>query len=78
MESELVKMAATQGIWAGLSLVLIFYILKNQEKRDNTQEEREKNYQNIINQLTDKLETLDSISNEIIDLKKNILNNNKN
>ena len=44
MESELVKMATTQGIWAGLSLVLIFYILKNQEKRDNTQEERLSKY----------------------------------
>lgn len=71
MENELIKMAATQGIWAALSLVLIFYILKNQEKRDAIQEEREKKYQNIIDQLTSKLEVLDHISTDIEILKNN-------
>lgn len=71
MDNELIKLAATQGIWAALSLVLIFYILKNQEKRDNIQEEREKKYQNIIDKLTEKLEILDNISNDLQILKNN-------
>lgn len=71
MENELIKIAATQGVWAALSLVLIFYILKNQEKRDKVQEDREKKYQDIINQLTSKLQVLDNISNDIQILKNN-------
>lgn len=70
MENELMKLAATQGIWAALSLALIFYILKAQERRDSIQEEREKRYQNIIDELTSKLEVLDNISNDIQILKK--------
>ncbi|WP_242824467.1 BhlA/UviB family holin-like peptide, partial [Clostridium botulinum] len=28
METEILKLASSQGIWAALSVVLIFYILK--------------------------------------------------
>ena len=55
MDSELIKAASSQGIWAALSVALIFYILKAQEKRDIKQEEREQNYQNIITNLTENL-----------------------
>lgn len=74
MENELIKIAATQGIWAALSLVLIFYILKTQEKRDLIQAQREKNYQNIITKLTSKLETLDNISDDIKSIKDSLKN----
>ncbi|MCD3199020.1 BhlA/UviB family holin-like peptide, partial [Clostridium botulinum] len=53
MENEILKLASSQGIWAALSVVLIFYILKAQEKRDLKQEQREENYQRIIKNLTD-------------------------
>lgn len=62
MFDQLIKIATTQGVWTILSCVLIVYILKAQENRDIRQEEREKNYQDIIKQLTEKLNTLDSIS----------------
>ncbi|MCD3216326.1 BhlA/UviB family holin-like peptide, partial [Clostridium botulinum] len=39
MENEILKLASSQGIWAALSVVLIFYILKAQEKRDLKQEQ---------------------------------------
>lgn len=42
MESVLIEGAIGQGIWAVLSIFLIFYILRAQEKRDQRQEEREK------------------------------------
>lgn len=54
MESDIIKMASTQGIWAVITVFLIFYILKSQEKRDAKQDEREDNYQNIISKLTEK------------------------
>jgi beta-lactamase regulating signal transducer with metallopeptidase domain len=69
---ELIKNASTQGIWAFLSCVLIVYILKAQETRDIKQVEREKNYQDIIKQLTEKLNTLDSINSTINEIKNKI------
>lgn len=70
MDEKLIEMAATQGIWALLSIALIFYILKAQEKRDVRQEEREKNYQNIIAGLSDKLNLVEDIKTEISEIKK--------
>ncbi|PSM56680.1 UviB-like protein [Clostridium diolis] len=70
--NELIKNAATQGIWAALSCVLIVYILKAQETRDSKQEEREENYQEIIRELTDKLNLLDSINLTINEIKNKI------
>lgn len=54
MENEIIKMAMSQGIWAVLSIFLIMYILKVQEKRDIKQDEREKNYITLLNELTNK------------------------
>jgi peptidoglycan hydrolase CwlO-like protein len=72
MFDELVKVATTQGIWAILSCVLIVYILKAQETRDLKQEEREKNYQDIIKQLSEKLNVIDSINSNIQEIKNKI------
>ncbi|BCZ49295.1 phage-like protein [Clostridium gelidum] len=69
MYDQLINIATTQGIWAILSCVLIVYILKAQETRDSKQEEREINYQDIIKQLTEKLNTLDSINSAITEIK---------
>ncbi|NFN13440.1 UviB-like protein [Clostridium botulinum] len=72
MFDQLIKIATTQGVWTVLSCVLIVYILKAQENRDIRQEEREKNYQDIIKQLTEKLNTLDSISSSINEIRNKI------
>jgi len=69
MEEKLLEMAATQGIWALLSIALIFYILKTQEKRDLRQEERENSYRNIIETLSDKLNVIDDIKSDINEIK---------
>ncbi|CAK7027229.1 MAG: hypothetical protein PEPC_01974 [Peptostreptococcus russellii] len=73
MESEVLKIAATQGIWAMLSISLIFYILRNQEKRDTAQESREIKYQEIIFVLTDKLNVIDDIKDDIVEIKNKII-----
>jgi hypothetical protein len=70
MENEVIKLAASQGIWAVLSIVLIFYILKAQETRDSNQEEREKNYQTIISSLSDKFNILESMQKDVEDIKE--------
>ncbi len=65
MSEKLIELAATQGIWTLISVSLTFYILKNQEKRDEKQEEREKNYQIIISNLSDKLNVIEDIKEDI-------------
>ncbi|UZQ49121.1 BhlA/UviB family holin-like peptide [Clostridium kluyveri] len=72
MENEIFKMAINQGIWAALFVVLLFYVLKEQEKRDKKSEEREKNYQEIISKLTDKLSILDNVSEDVKEIKDRI------
>lgn len=74
METELIKMSLSQGIWAVLSVFLIFYILNRQEKRDLKQEEREKNYQIIIEKLTLSLNSIDEMKLTINAIKEKLFN----
>ncbi len=70
MEEKIRELASNQGIWTVLTVALIFYILKNQEKRDLRQEEREKKYQDIISSLTDKLNLMEDVKKDVEELKK--------
>ena len=70
MESELIKMATTQGIWSFLSIFLIFYILKNQQKRDEIHNEKEVQYQETIRTLTNQLSVLEKIEDFLKDKEK--------
>ena len=72
MEEQLYELATTQGIWALLSIALIFYILKAQEKRDARQEERENSYQTIISTLSDKLNIVEEIKSDISEIKNSL------
>ena len=65
VEEIFLEAAASNGVWAALSLALIFFILRAQEKRDAKQDEREQNYQKIIEELTQKL-------NIVADMQGNI------
>ena len=73
MELEVIKVAASQGIWAVLSIILIFFILKNQEKRDAIQIDREEKYQKIIEILSSKLELIDDIKKDIEQIKNKFI-----
>lgn len=72
MESEILKIAMSQGIWAVLSIFLIIYILKIQDKRDSIQDEREKNYCKIIDELINKMNVINSVDSNIQELKQKI------
>ncbi len=69
MEEKIIEMASSQGIWTVLTVALIFYILNNQEKRDIRQEEREIKYQNIISKLTEKLNLVEEIKEDVSEIK---------
>ncbi|WP_432662362.1 BhlA/UviB family holin-like peptide [Wukongibacter baidiensis] len=70
MEEKILELASTQGIWTMLIVALIFYILKNQEKRDLRQEDREKKYQEIISNLTDKLNLVEDVKKDVEEIKE--------
>ncbi len=74
MESEIFKLASSQGIWAVLSVLLILYILKAQEKRDLRQEERENKYQEVISNLIEKFNIVEDVKKDITEIKDFIFN----
>lgn len=45
-------------------------------KRDAKQEEREKNYQTVIENLTEKFQILNQVQNDLKEIKDNLLNKN--
>lgn len=67
--------ALTQSIWAALSIALIFYILKKQEARDIRQEEREGKYQTIITDLTQKLNVVAELKEDVQEIKEIVTKN---
>lgn len=73
MESDVLKAAASQGIWAVLSVTLIFYILRSQEKRDQLQAAREEKYQTLISTLTGKLDVIEEIKTDISMIKSKVI-----
>ena len=54
--------ALQQGLGYALFVCLLFYILKEQAKRDDKAENREKKYQEVIAELTKKFEIINTIS----------------
>lgn len=75
MENEVLTAALSQGIWAVLSVFLLFYILKAQDKRDQKQDERETNYQEIISKITDKLSLVEVVKKDVEDIKQYVMKN---
>ena len=68
---ELISIFASEGIWAVLSLSLIFYIIKGQEHRDERQDERDKKYQETILQMANALQYLSEIKSILYERLKN-------
>ena len=76
MESSVLDAALSQGIWAVLAVFLLIYIVKSNEQRDTKQEEREKNYQTVIESLTEKFQILNQVQSDLKEIKDNLLNKN--
>lgn len=72
MENQLIKVAASQGIWTTLSIFLIFYILKVQNERDKNREEREKSYRDIIKNLTENSNIAEGIDKNLKNIRTDL------
>ena len=77
MESTILDAALSQGIWAVLAIFLLIYIVKANEKRDQKQEEREKNYQTVIEKLTESFRVLNEVQKDLQEFKDFILTTEK-
>ena len=76
METTVMNVAVSQGIWAVLAVFLLIYIVKSNEQRDTKQEEREKNYQTVIESLTEKFQILNQVQSDLKEIKDNLFNTN--
>ena len=73
MESSVLDAALSQGIWAVLAVFLLIYIVKSNERFSARQEEREKQYQELLSALTEKFNGLSVIEKDIADVKEYIM-----
>ena len=64
-EQEIVKMAASQGFFAMLFTALLFYVLKENSKREGR-------YQDIINELTEKFGVVEDIREDVKKIKQKV------
>ena len=76
METTVMNVAVSQGIWAVLAVFLLIYIVNSNEQRDTKQEEREKNYQTVIESLTEKFQILNQVQSDLKEIKDNLFNKN--
>ena len=76
METTVMNVAVSQGIWAVLAVFLLIYIVKSNEQRDTKQEEREKNYQTVIESLNEKFQILNQFQSDLKEIKDNLFNKN--
>ena len=73
MESSVLDAALSKGIWAVLAVFLLIYIVKSNERFSARQEEREKQYQELLSALTEKFNVLSVIEKDIADVKEYIM-----
>lgn len=66
---KLLDFAMAEGLGYALFVALLFYVLKQQEKRDDKADKREERYQTIIQELTDKYA---EIAKDVKEIKDNI------
>lgn len=73
MESSVLDAALSQGIWAVLAVFLLIYIVKSNERFSARQEEREKQYQELLSALTEKFNVLSVIERDSTEVKEYIM-----
>lgn len=73
MESEVLKYFITQGVFAALFVWLFMDTRKETKERETKYQETIKENQEIINKLTDKFNVVESIKEDVEDIKEMIL-----
>lgn len=71
MEEVVTQLIQSQGIWAVLFVFLLLYTIKKNDKLDEMQDAREKEYQKLLLELTDKLSVVNSVNDKLDKLCSN-------
>ncbi len=66
MESSIMELAMSQGIWVVLFVFLFLYTIKNNEKREG-------NYQSLLESMTNKYDIIVDVKSDISIIKTKIL-----
>ncbi len=69
METALLEVATSQGIWVLLFVSLFLYTIKRYEKMEEKQDIREKEYQKLIDTLTQNLSILSDVKQDVEEIK---------
>ena len=77
MEDVLLSVTQSQGIWTVLFVFPLLYTIKKNDKLDERQEEREREYQTLLSDLTDKYAVLMNMNQQINNLYKLLHDSNK-
>lgn len=65
MDATILETALSQGVWAVLAVFLLISMMKEHEKDQQYQIEREERYQSLLTELTARFEILDDVKNEV-------------
>ena len=65
MEDLLIQSIQSQSIWAILFVFLLLYTIKKNDSLDELQNAREKEYQKLVSQLTEKLSVINTINEKL-------------
>ena len=65
MDITIIETLASQGLGVLLSVALVFYIIKAQEKRDKVQQKREQSYQNLLTSLCERFNIVEEIQSDV-------------
>lgn len=68
MENVLIEAIQSQGIWTILFVFLLLYIIRKNDKLDELQDAREKQYQELLLELTAKLAIVNMVNEKLDNL----------
>ena len=65
MEEILTQLIQSQGVWAVLFVFLLLYTIKKNDKLDELQDAREKEYRELLLELTEKFSVVNEINSKL-------------
>ena len=69
MENEIVKLAASQGLWAVLFVLLLFYVLRTQEKREERLLGCLESFKGLSKDVKEVRDNLEEVKDDVKELK---------
>lgn len=72
MESELFRLASTNGIWAALYVFLFIYVLYDSQNREKKYQITIQENQAIIKELSQKLGIVEDIQRDVVDIREEL------